>query len=85
MHYPPQSGIDVGAGQQLAVPVGGAAGRYVLVHTGAAAQGQMSLEAVQVYAVGACSSLLLSVPLPPSLLDRRGLLGSCMSAAGGAT
>jgi hypothetical protein len=48
-----QSKLDVQPGEQLIIPANVTAGRYVIVYTGMAVEGQMNLADVQVYTYGA--------------------------------
>ena len=88
---PLQSGLNAEPGQQLAVPAGGAAGRYVVVYTGMEAEGQMSLSDVEVYAYGEqqqgpalwCAAGLLLPPLRQMLAALQGLLQRRHLAAAG--
>jgi len=48
-----QQGLNLAAGQQLAVATGATVGRYVLIYTGMLSEGMLSLDDVQVYTYGA--------------------------------
>lgn len=54
LHLPcVQQGLNLAAGQQLAVATGATVGRYVLIYTGMLSEGMLSLDDVQVYTYGA--------------------------------